>query len=110
MHRGFLIPLKLASRTYIQTLNRRYLISSFFYSKLSESTEGLASAQAALIEAKTRGEAIRDVEEEQQTLRDEVSTLRAQLEEARVATARQKVEADQRLQQVRQEVEHYRVS
>lgn len=84
--------------------------TAFSYSKLSLSAEGLASAEAALNEARTRGEAIRDVEEEQQSLRDEVSTLRAQLEEARVITSRQKVEADQRLQQVRQEVEHYRVS
>ncbi|VDL61969.1 unnamed protein product [Hymenolepis diminuta] len=94
-----------ASKEKAEALNR---VRLELVNKLSESTEGLASAQAALIEAKTRGEAIRDVEEEQQTLRDEVSTLRAQLDEARVAAARQKVEADQRLQQVRQEVEHYR--
>ncbi|KAM3186624.1 hypothetical protein ACTXT7_003925 [Hymenolepis weldensis] len=94
-----------ASKEKAEALNR---VRLDLVSKLSESTEGLASAQAALIEAKARGEAIRDVEEEQQTLRDEVSTLRAQLEEARVATARQKIEADQRLHQVRQEVEHYR--
>ncbi|KAM7542352.1 hypothetical protein Aperf_G00000016962 [Anoplocephala perfoliata] len=77
-------------------------------SKLSESAEGLASTRAALSEAQTRGEAIRDVEEEQQSLRDEVSTLRARLEEARVSAARHKLESEQRLQQVRQEVEHYR--
>ncbi|KAL5107481.1 TATA element modulatory factor [Taenia crassiceps] len=77
-------------------------------SKLSDSAVGLATAQRALSEAQTRTEAIRDVEEEQQSLRDEVSTLRTKLEETRVTAVRQKLDAEQRLQQVRQEVSHYR--
>ncbi|VDK22187.1 unnamed protein product [Taenia asiatica] len=77
-------------------------------SKLSDSAVGLETAQRALSEAQTRTEAIRDVEEEQQSLRDEVSTLRTQLEETRVAAVRQKLDAEQRLHQVRQEVNHYR--
>nr|CDS30285.1 TATA element modulatory factor [Hymenolepis microstoma] len=94
-----------ASREKAEALNR---VKLTLESKLLECEEGLASAQAALNESQTRRDAIRDVEEEQQSLRDEVSTLRAQLEEARVATSRQKVEADQRLRLVRQEVDHYR--
>ncbi|VDM30888.1 unnamed protein product [Hydatigera taeniaeformis] len=77
-------------------------------SKLSDSAMGLATAQRALSEAQTRTETIRDVEEEQQSLRDEVSTLRTQLEETRVTAVRQKLDAEQRLQRVRQEVNHYR--
>ena len=67
-------------------------------------------AQRALVEAHTRTEAFRDVEEEQQSLRDEVSTLRSQLEEARVAAVRQKIDFEHRLQQMRQEVEYYQVN
>lgn len=83
--------------------------SHLLCSKLSDSAVGLATAQQALSEAQTRTEAIRDVEEEQQSLRDEVSTLRTQLEETRVTAVRQKLDAEQRLHQVRQEVNHYRV-
>ncbi|KAH9280048.1 TATA element modulatory factor [Echinococcus granulosus] len=77
-------------------------------SKLSDSAVDLATAQRALLDARTRTEAIRDVEEEQQSLRDEVSTLRTQLEEMRITAVRQKLDAEQRLQRSRQEVNHYR--
>ncbi|KAL5970603.1 TATA element modulatory factor [Taenia solium] len=94
-----------SSKEKAEALNR---VRLELESKLSDSAVGLETAQRALSEAQTRTEAIRDVEEEQQSLRDEVSTLRTQLEETRVAAVRQKLDAEQRLQQVRQEVNHYR--
>ncbi|VDD79317.1 unnamed protein product [Mesocestoides corti] len=76
--------------------------------KLAETVVALESARMALSNAKSRSEAIRDAAETHQSLRDEVSMLRTQLEELRLVGVRQKLDADQRLQQAQQEANYYR--